>query len=1215
MEFQVLSWLGKDNEEEENYRIAIFGRTADGKSVCVKTTYNPFFYIQIPKAWKQSDIDIFVSSLSKKMGSAIIRSTKKVKKKKFYGFTNLEIFSFLKLSFDTKQAMTRCVYIFKNGRMKINNKMCTLYESNIEPWMKFCHQKDIETAGWISFNNGSLCKVQDFRVEYEFDVKSADIYPVAIPRIAPFIQASFDIEVYSHDGSFPDPKVDECVIFQIATTFQRYGEPEPFKRHLISLKSCDDIEDVELECYETEQEVLNAWAELVHRENPDILIGYNIWQFDLDYMYIRANKMKAEKFMFIGREIHQPIESKTSSFSSSAYGDSDFKMLTIDGRLQIDLLVIIKREHKLTKYTLDFVSEHFLKDKKVDITPKQMFALFRGDSADRQKVGIYCVKDTDLPLKLVNKLAIIPNMVEMAKATWVPLSFLIERGQGIKVFSQLLYATKHEDMLIKVFDKSGFEAKYEGATVLAPIKGAYIDTPITGLDFASLYPTIMMAHKLCPSNWVNDEKYNEMDEIEYTKIDEHIFAQTHEGVVPKLLRNLATNRKLAKKDMKKAKDDGDEFMYQVYNGKQLAFKVSMNSIYGFMGANLGQVPCKPVAQCTTSIGRQMIDQTKNLVEEWYPGSEVVYGDSVAANTPILLRINKRITIKEIQDICNFGDIDVVEKQYGVPYKEMCVWTESGWTKIERVMRHKLEESKKMMTVCTPTGIVDVTSDHSLLDFYGKEVKPTELNIGDRLMHSFPFVTPEHSVVNGRIARMWGFFMGCGKCGIFGTPQDCYMKWELTNTNAYKLIFYKELLEDLKYEVTIEKEGSLHSLSVKYPSVLIKQYVEFLYHYNLKKVPDMILNSDVPICEQFIIGLIDSSDNVGFIEQEGKVGCLGIYVILRKMKYNVRIEALPNNKFKLYFGGNQEYSDFQIQSILECENKSKYVYDLTTSNSHFHAGVGQLIVHNTDSVMVKFNTQKTGHAALVESFRLGEEAADRISATFKKPIELEFEKVYWPYLLWAKKRYSGLMYTNVNKWDYIDSKGIQIVRRDVCKYVRDTMSEILNKIMYEKDVTLAIEIAKKATSDLLCGNYDLDDLIVSKSLKRIAYKYEKETKKLKLIHEYKNPQPHVVVAGKMESREPGTGPRSGDRVPYVFIETTNKKELQCNKAEDPVYAKTEKLAIDTKYYIENALMSPIESIFELFIENPKEEIFENIKRNYHQSKQMDIYSFLAINLNK
>lgn len=96
-------------------------------------------------------------------------------------------------------------------------------------------------------------------------------------------------------------------------------------------------------------------------------------------------------------------------------------------------------------------------------------------------------------------------------------------------------------------------------------------------------------------------------------------------------------------------------------------------------------------------------------------------------------------------------------------------------------------------------------------------------------------------------------------------------------------------------------------------------------------------------------------------------------------------------------------------------------------------------------MVKFNV-----GTIAEAMARGKEAADYVSGFFNKPIKLEFEKVYCPYLLMQKKKYAGLLYKNPEKYDKIDAKGIETVRRDNCQLVREVVKEVLDKLLIDKD---------------------------------------------------------------------------------------------------------------------------------------------------------------------
>jgi DNA polymerase delta subunit 1 len=125
-----------------------------------------------------------------------------------------------------------------------------------------------------------------------------------------------------------------------------------------------------------------------------------------------------------------------------------------------------------------------------------------------------------------------------------------------------------------------------------------------------------------------------LDPSTYKKSDNgHVFVHSHvkKGILPTILEELLAARKRAKKDMKNAPND---FERAVQNGRQLALKVSANSVYGFTGATVGQLPCVPIASSVTSYGRFLLERTKTFVEETYTkanGHEhdavVVYGDT------------------------------------------------------------------------------------------------------------------------------------------------------------------------------------------------------------------------------------------------------------------------------------------------------------------------------------------------------------------------------------------------------------------------------------------------------------------------------------------------------------------------------------------------------------------------------------------------------------
>ena len=199
-----------------------------------------------------------------------------------------------------------------------------------------------------------------------------------------------------------------------------------------------------------------------------------------------------------------------------------------------------------------------------------LFRSQNGSDEDRHRLAVYCLKDAQLPLNLMNKLSVLVNNIEMARVTGVPMSFLITRGQQIKVFSMILRKCRKEKLLVPTLSKKGIssDAGYEGATVLDPIK-AYYEIPIATLDFASLYPSIMMAYNLCYSTLVAPQDAHKLDPSIYKKSDNgHTFVHSHvkKGILPTILAELLAARKRAKKDMKNAET---EFEKAVQNGRQV----------------------------------------------------------------------------------------------------------------------------------------------------------------------------------------------------------------------------------------------------------------------------------------------------------------------------------------------------------------------------------------------------------------------------------------------------------------------------------------------------------------------------------------------------------------------------------------------------------------------------------------------------------------------
>ena len=616
--FQALNWESNDIDDE--HLISIFGRTEDGKSVCMTTAFKPYFFIKLSKTTNPA---VVYDKLRE-----FIESYNVLNCKDLWGFQNNEKSRFMKVNFKTHEQMKICDRKLRYPLQGDTYPM-KVYESNLDPMLRFMHRTDIQSTGWL--DTGDQC-VKNNIAKTNIDLfcnKWETLKPVKRDDLAPFVVASFDIESNSSTGKFPDPDVFGDCVFQIGISLVRQGETEVYDKTCLCYKKTGNVQDCDIISYPTERELLMGFKKYLEVHDVDIMTGWNIFGFDMEYIFKRAILVGCPpEFFELSKFRDYNCELVYKKLSSSALGDNMLKIIPMPGRFIFDLFHEVKKNEKLDSYTLNHVSKTFLGDQKIDMPPKEMFKRFEeGDAEKLAEVAEYCVKDTLLPHQLLDKLCILLNLLEMAKATWVPLCYLSERGQQIKVFSLLSRKARTMGFMVPTIRwGTSPQEQYEGATVLEAQTGAYYE-PITALDFEGLYPSIMMAHNLCYSTIVLNSKYDNVPGVKYERFTingkTHTFAQDVPSLLPEILAELKQFRKLAKKDMASATGQ----MKQMYNGKQLAYKISMNSVYGFTGASKGMLPCVAIAATVTCEGRHMIEQTKELVEREFKGAKVRYGDT------------------------------------------------------------------------------------------------------------------------------------------------------------------------------------------------------------------------------------------------------------------------------------------------------------------------------------------------------------------------------------------------------------------------------------------------------------------------------------------------------------------------------------------------------------------------------------------------------------
>merc|ERR550539_2218388 len=628
----------------------MFGVTEKGNSVCCHVHgFHPYMYVQAPLGFKRENLHDFRTALNHAV-LADMKSNKEnvlnavlnvelMDKSNLYQFQGNKLVPFIKITVAIQRLIAPTKRLLEGGHVNVVGVTpppngYKAFEANIEFEIRFMADTSVVGCNWIELpkekyrirgddrgtnpfetNTGRMSRCQ-----IELDVSWEDFVSHAPEgdwsAIAPFRILSFDIECAGRKGIFPEP--DKDPVIQIANMVIKQGDAEPEIRNVFTLNTCGKIVGSDVICFEKEEKLLENWAEFVRISDPDIITGYNINNFDTPYLINRANHLKARNFCFLGRVKNIKSVIKERVLQSKQMGRRENKSINIEGRVTFDLLLVLIRDYKLRSYTLNAVSYHFLGEQKEDVHHSVISDLQAGNSQTRRRLAVYCLKDAYLPLRLLDKLMCIINAMEMARVTGVPLSYLQTRGQQIKVVSQLLRRAMLQDLILPTHQSQAGDDNYEGATVIDPIKG-YYDVPIATLDFSSLYPSIMMAHNLCYTTLLQDGAVARLGLAadQYIRTPSgNLFVKSdlRKGLLPEILQDLLSARKKAKADLKK---ETDPFKKGVLDGRQLALKISANSVYGFTGAQVGKLPCLEISQSVTAFGRMMIMRPRT---RWRPST-------------------------------------------------------------------------------------------------------------------------------------------------------------------------------------------------------------------------------------------------------------------------------------------------------------------------------------------------------------------------------------------------------------------------------------------------------------------------------------------------------------------------------------------------------------------------------------------------------------------
>ena len=669
---------------------------------------------------------------------------------------------------------------------------------------------------------------------------------------------------------------------------------------------------------------------------------------------------------------------------------------------------------------------------------------------------------------------------------------------------------------------------------------------VSGLDYSSLYPSLIMAYNLSPEYLILDEEYKEeikekgynLHNIKFEYNYENYLGEKHSkdiigwtvrhdesnkenpmfGLYPTILRDLFKQRAEMKKELAIYKDKKEHiekyeknyidnpdykeclFKLKYCDTKQKALKVFMNTFYGEMGNKNSPLFQLPLAGGVTSAGQYNLLLIKKYVEDL--GHKVYYGDSVIGETPILIRENKKyIKLINIKNLCWSESTTKLTESYSKYYiyktnngKEIIrpnllfnssleVYTETGWVKIKKTIRHKT--NKKLYRISTYNSMVVVTEDHSLLNENKEKIKPEECNKNTKLLI-----------------------------------------WDNINLNNFNT--------NLDYSLTY---------------YLTKDYI---YCYT-------------------------------------EIKAQYFYLYFKSLGYNILLDIIQDYTdscvYRLKIIKDKIFDENQIQKIEFVGYSNDYVYDLETENHHFAAGIGNLIVHNTDSLYIscpesyyldldkeyytnQINKEEYNTKLVLKTFKAIEDIKVRVNEYLyqnngTRYLKMSYEEVLYPLAFLSKKKYFGIPHEKLPNFKPKDLfiRGLEVKKRGVSELLKIICMDLMWKSMDLNNTKTLRELVNDKIKEIFSKKWGLEDFIQTG-----VWKPEKKNITLN----------NFVDRMKQENK---LIPTPGERFSYVIIKRYPYKydykgrQISLTKADKMEYldiVQKYNYDIDLKYYFDKQI---------------------------------------------
>ncbi len=575
--------------------IEIFGKTKDNKKIiAIDDNFDPYFYAVLNKNINPNKIIERIKKLKfEKEEKEIYVKDVILEKKNFLA----KLVDALKIIVNHPSSVIEMRYIVKEL-----NGIEDVKESDISFYKRYLIDKKLIPL--------QICNIEGELAE---NTKQGVDFTIKINKIEqgdetfhPKVLA-FDIEAYTEEKRYPVDIKDPIIMVAFAGS-------DGFKK-VITWKKFPNAKDY-IEFVDDEEDLIDKFLDTVKKYDPDYITGYFSDGFDFPYIYTRAKKYNTK------------LNLNTGSLKVNKRGNNT--TAKIEGLTHIDIFKFIRNIMssglRLESYDLGEVAKELLGEKKIE-TDLATINVIMNDQTD--KIAEYCeynLKDAELTLKLCEKL--LPNINELVKLI----------GQPIYDISRMTYGRLVENYLMRrapefneIYPNKPTQAEisvrrlhtYQGAFVFEPKPGLYENVVV--MDYRSLYPSIISAHNIDPSNLTDDRKEsNATPEItlESGKKIRYYFSYKKEGFIPNVVRDVILRRIRIKELIKNEAEKNP-----ILEARSYALKTTANAMYGyyaFFGARWYSREC---AESITAYGREYVKDVIDKTNKF--GFDVVYSDTDA----------------------------------------------------------------------------------------------------------------------------------------------------------------------------------------------------------------------------------------------------------------------------------------------------------------------------------------------------------------------------------------------------------------------------------------------------------------------------------------------------------------------------------------------------------------------------------------------------------